>query len=196
MWKGQTVAVLASGPSMSQAVADAVHAAGIPAIVTNDTFRLAPWAQILYAADTEWWGHTAGAKDFAGLKVSCQAVPGVLMLHNAGNVGYSPDPACVHTYGNSGAQAIQVAAKAGAARILLCGFDMHGCHWHGAHAAPLRTTSQDLYRRWVERMSLHLAGALEDQRVDVINCTPSSALKCFRVQPLEQALAACTVPAA
>jgi hypothetical protein len=112
MWKGQTVAVLASGPSMSQAVADAVHAAGIPAIVTNDTFRLAPWAQILYAADTEWWGHTAGAKDFAGLKVSCQAVPGVLMLHNAGNVGYSPDPACVHTYGNSGAQAIQVAAKA------------------------------------------------------------------------------------
>ena len=37
LWPGATVAILASGPSMNQAVADRVRAAGLPAIAINDT---------------------------------------------------------------------------------------------------------------------------------------------------------------
>jgi len=194
LWPGRTVAVLASGPSMSQAAADQVRAAGIPAIVINSTMRLAPWADLLYAADEAWWQNTPGSLEFAGLKVSCEPVQGTLRLMRAGTVGYTDDLMSVYTYGNSGAQAIQIAAKAGARRILLLGFDMAGGHWHGQHQAPLRNTSQELYAVWRERLDT-LAAALRDRDVEVLNCSPASALQCWPKVALEDALA-CPVPAA
>jgi hypothetical protein len=141
--EGATVAILASGPSMSQAVADAVHAAGIPAIAINSTFRLAPWADVLYAADPEWWAHPSNrdALVFKGLRLSCQPMKAVLQLRNSGVTGFDPDPAAVRTGGNSGYQALHVAIHAGAARVLLCGYDMHGGHWHGKHPAGLKETT-------------------------------------------------------
>lgn len=177
-WQGRTVAVLASGPSMSQTVADKVKEAGLPAIVVNNTFRLAPWADVLYAADAKWWQLTPDAMDFAGVKISCEPVRGILSLRNAGASGYSDEPDCVHTYGNSGAQAIQIAAKAGAAQILLFGFDFHGSHWHGEHPRPLRNASQEALRARAESMSV-LAAELAKRSIRVENCTPGSALTCF-----------------
>lgn len=191
LWTGHTVAILASGPSMSQAVAEAVRVAGIPAIAVNTTHRLAPWAWMLYAADAEWWRHpgNADAAQFAGLKVSCSPVSGVLQLRNAGVVGYSDEPDCVHTLGNSGGQALQIAVKAGAARVLLCGFDMRDSgHWHGQHPAGLRDTEWQTYAEWVKRFE-KVAPALAQRGVDVVNVTPGSALTCFRQSTLEAELA-------
>lgn len=191
IWVGRTVAILASGPSMSKAVATAIKDAGIPAIAVNSTYRLAPWAWLLYAADCEWWSHPENrdAASFQGLKVSCQPIPGVLQLRNAGTVGYSDDLDCVHTLGNSGGQALQIAAKAGASRILLCGFDMHGGHWHGAHPYGLRDTAQETYAIWRSRFA-EVAPMLSERGIDVVNVTPGSALTCFRRSTLEAEIAA------
>lgn len=189
LWEGATVAVLASGPSMSQTVADQVHVAGIQAIAVNTTFQLAPWAAVLYAADSAWWRNTPGALEFRGLKVSCEEVLGVERLMSAGRVGYTDDPALVYTFSNSGAQAIQIAAKAGARRILLLGMDMKGGHWHGAHPAPLRNTHPELYAIWRSYLPT-LATALQERGVEVVNCSPTSAIDCWPKAPLEEALAA------
>lgn len=191
LWPGQTVAILASGPSMSAEVAAKVRAAGVPVIAINSTFRLAPWASMLYAADRAWWAANPEAMKFAGIKVSCERYPGVESLRNAGTIGYTDDAWGIHTYGNSGAQGIQIAAKAGASRILLCGFDMHdraGSHWHGDHPAPLRNTQTELYARWIVQMAV-LARHLAERGVDVLNVTPDSALKCWPIVDLEAALA-------
>lgn len=202
-FEGGTVAVLASGPSMSQAVANAVHAAGIPAIAVNTTFRLAPWAWMLYAADTPWWMHKdhADAQAFAGLKVSIEQVandknppPGVAQLRNAGRMGYSDDPAVLHTLGNGGAQALQIAIKAGAACVLLCGFDMAGEHWHGPHPEGLKGNTRGSFERWVAMFNE--AAPLLKRRADIVNCTPESGLKCFRTADLKAELAARAQPAA
>lgn len=197
MWSGQTVAVLASGPSMSQAVADAVRATPVPTIVVNSTFRLASWASMLYAADAEWWTHPTSrdALEFAGLRVSVAAVGGVNRLQVSGLTGFDSDPDCVRTGGNSGYQAVHVAAQAGAARILLCGFDMGGGHWHAQHPSPLRTTNPETFEVWIRRFET-LAEALAQRGVEVLNCTPKSALRCVRYMDLERALAARTEPAA
>lgn len=189
LWHGDTVAILASGPSMSQAVADRVRAAGICAIAINNTYRLAPWADVLYAADRDWWNHTPDAASFAGVKISCERVPAAHCLHNAGGTGYSDEPWMVHTYGNSGAQAIQVAAKAGAGRILLCGMDMRVGHWHGDHKYPLRNAEPEHYVKRAKRMD-ELAGHLDQRGVDVLNCTPGSALTCWPMVDLEEVLSA------
>lgn len=170
---------------MSRDVAEAVYE--LPSIVINNTFRLSPWSDVLYAADSEWWANTPDAYKFEGLKVSITGASGTLNLWNAGLKGYTDDKDALHTYGNSGAQAIQIAAKAGAKRILLCGFDMRPGHWHKEHATPLRTTPKETYQRWVERYPV-LAAALAERGVDVVNCTPGSALTCFRFAPLGEVL--------
>jgi hypothetical protein len=171
---------------MSQAVADQVRDARLPTIVVNDTWRLAPWADILYAADGKWWDvHAEEVQRFEGLKVTVQDCKHrVLLLRQTGAQGFDPDPACLRTGGNSGYQAVHVALHAGAARVLLCGFDMKGAHWFGEHQRPLRNTTPHTFRIWIGRFKSLAAQA------DIVNCTPGSALECFRRMNLEAALAA------
>lgn len=191
MWVGQTAVILASGPSMSESVAQSVHESGCRSIAVNNTFRLAPWADILYAADEVWWKNTPDAMQFAGLKVSVGCIKGVHQMRNSGKVGFDPDPTALRTGGNSGYQAIHLAAHAGAATILLCGFDMHtrdGHHWHADHVAPLRMTHADHYPNWIRHFeTLHTD--LRNRGVMVFNCTPGSAVTAFPKKPLQEALA-------
>lgn len=190
MWEAKTVAILASGPSLTPEQVHLVAAAGLPAIAINDTFRLAPWADMLYAADTQWWRVNAQeALKFPGLKVtahdSCE-FRAVNLLHRTGTDGFDHDPSCIRTGGNSGYQAIHVAIHAGARRILLLGFDMglkKGEHWHGAHKRPLRTTDLASYHMWIQRFP-----ALRGRGASIINCTPGSALGCFPRQELAEAI--------
>ena len=186
MWDGQTVAILASGPSMSQSVADKVS--HLPCIAINTTYRLAPWAEVIYAHDAAWWNHHADAKELPGLKVGGERAAGVLTLKNTGLMGFDPDPSCMRVGGNSGYQALHLAIQAGASRILLLGYDMTGGHWHGKHPAQLGNAGEGAYQRWMPRFE-SLIPAIEDRYVDVINCTPGSKLTTFRMMSLEQAIA-------
>lgn len=192
MWAGQTVAILASGPSMSADVAEQVREAGIPAIAINTTWRLAPWAAMLYAADVEWWHRNPDAHGFKGLKVTIQErpnVPDILVLRNAGAGGYTDLNDCVHTLGHSSAQAIQIAVKAGASRVLLAGMDMtnaRGRHWHEDHPQGMKLTEEAHFARWRERLAA-VAPEFERRGVDVVAVTPT-ALTCFRLSTLEEEL--------
>lgn len=191
LWRGQTVAVLASGPSLLPSVVEAVRQSGAPALVTNNSYQMAPWAALLVANDASWWDvHYRDALRFPGLKYSASDPPyeGVLTQRITGAEGYDPDPECLRTGGNSGYTAVHIAAQAGAKRVLLCGMDMRGGHWHSDHPRPLRTTPPSTYRRWIERFAT-LAPELDRISVEVINCTPGSALDVFPRMRLEDALA-------
>lgn len=191
MWEGQQAVVLASGPSMSQSVADMVrYVPALRVIAVNNTFRLAPWADMLYACDERWWAvNSKEALAFHGLKVSCEDArfKEVLMLKNTGSQGFDPDPGNIRTGGNSGYQAVHIAAHAGVRRILLCGFDMKGGHWHPEHKTPLREPSDACFMRWV-RAFVDLADELKRRGIEVWNCTPDSALECFPSVALDDAL--------
>jgi hypothetical protein len=182
LWLGETVAVIAPGPSANVAVCNLlVH---MPAIVINDAFRLAPWADMLYAADVKWWEVNEEARRFDGLKVTCSYQfqwPEILCLRQSGPSGFDPDPTAVRTGGNSGYQAIHVAIHAKAKRILLFGFDMHGDHFFGRHPAPLRNSEPEHYLKWIP-----LFAALNGRGSEIINCTPGSALTCFPTDTLWQ----------
>ena len=187
-WVGQTVVVMASGSSMSMEVAEQVRDARLPVVVVNNTYELAPWADVLYAADEVWWQHNPGAMQFCGLKVSVGAVPGVLHIKTTGMKGFDPNPAHVRLGGNSAYQAVHIAMHTGAKRILLCGIDMGGGHWHPEHSAPLRATPTWAYERWITLFD-GLAKAAKDVDVEILNCSPISALKCFEFMRLEDAIA-------
>lgn len=189
MWAGQTVVVLASGQSLTRVDAEAVRLAGAPTLVTNNTFRLAPWADLLYAADAEWWAHPSNtdAAFFGGLRASVAAHPGVQRLRNTGLEGFDPTPGTIRTGSNSGYQCVHIAMQAGAKRILLLGFDMHGTHWHGRHVDGLRETAQVHYGLFIERFKSIVAPA-EQLGVQIVNCTPGSALPWFPRSTLQEQL--------
>lgn len=197
-WVGETAAVLASGPSMSREVAAAVRGRCRVIAVNSEGLLSAPWAEVLYAADHPWWQNNPAALKFAGLKVTIRPPggghgfdsPEVLELKNGGPAGFDDRPTHLRTGGNSGFQAMHLAAHFGARRILLCGFDMHApergpAHWFGEHA--WRRGRKSPYAMFVTRMT-QSAPEFAARGIEVLNCTPGSALKCFPFLPLSEAL--------
>lgn len=190
MWQGQTVAVMASGSSMSQAAADCVQ--HLPRVTVNSTFRLARDADVIYAGDAKWWNANADALACPGIKAAIEIRPGivpadlpadVVVLRNTGRDGYDAAGG-MRTLDNSGAVALQIAVHARAARVLLLGFDYRGEHWHGPHAKALGNPDAPYLRKCVARFRALARGI----PVEVLNCSPDSALDCFPKVTIEDAL--------
>lgn len=117
-WQGQEVAILAAGPSMSQATAERVR--HLPCIAVNEAIRVAPWATMLVALDRDFWLED---RPFDGLRVC-----GVPCDVDALYAGMWPErvtlaPGHVIEIHNSGLAAIRIAARAGASKITLAGFE-------------------------------------------------------------------------
>jgi hypothetical protein len=187
-WAGETCAIIASGPSASQEKAEACK--GLRVITINTSFRLAPWADVFYACDEDWWAvyheevMRLPGEPWTLCKVAADRY-GVNWIEGVNNPGLSRNPERINTGGNSGYQAINLAYHFGVSRILLIGYDMGGRHWHGRHPAPLRNSSP--YGNWIPRFHA-LAEDLKAEGVDVVNCSPGTALKAFRVSTLEAEL--------
>ncbi len=195
---GGTVVCFAGGPSLTRADVDYCRDHGaqhgpFAAIAVNNAFQLAPWADVLYAADRKWWHWFKGAPDFRGLKFAlepgAERWSGVTVLKNTGYDGLELDPGGLRTGGNSGYQAINLAIHLGAARILLLGYDLTlgpkgETHWHGPHPdGGVRFNPE----RWVPNFETLLA-PLKALGVKVINCSRRTMLTCFPQQPIHEAL--------
>ncbi len=189
LFPGATIAILAGGPSLTQAQVDAVR--HLPCIAIKDAIRLAPTAEVLYACDAKWWAHYGPRLSYTGPRYALQdrAEPWAQALRNTGQYGLEERPDGLRTGKNSGYQAINLAYHLGARRVLLLGYDMRPDgkgrhHWFGPH--PYVTVDppyQDflpLFETLVE--PLRAAG------VEILNCTQGSALACFRKVTLADAL--------
>jgi hypothetical protein len=196
-WTGDTRVIVASGPSAKDVPIDQAKGRA-RFIVTNSSWKLAPWADILFACDQSWWKHYSGCPEFSGLKlttdskasakfpevrhVNCRKPDDRLVLKPLGTVGWGS---------NSGFQALNLAVQFGCAKIILVGFDMRldkGLHWHGRHPDQLSNPSVRVIDRW--RRSVDNAwGVIKPTGCRVINCSPISALKAYPKMTFEDALA-------
>lgn len=193
-WRGATVVVAASGPSLTEE--DVAYVQGrAKVIVVNATFRLAPWADVLYAADYpfwktyideirarfrgEWWSVSEMAREQFG----------TYWIRHSRESGLSKLTDTINGGGNSGYQSIHLAATFGASRILLLGFDMQNTdgrfHWHGKHRGNLPNGQG--YPLWIQNMT-PLARDLAEAGVETINCSRITALKCFPRLTIQEAL--------
>jgi hypothetical protein len=164
-------AVLGSGPSMSQHVADSVKGK-CRVVAVSDSYRLAPWADALVSQDRSWWDVHREALNFAGRKFCGWERSGTELLKFDVRLG---------TGLNSGLQGMRVAAMLGATKILLLGFDMHGSHFFGPHPKALANTTAERFREHIRQFSKWYGP-------EVVNCTPGSALTHFRMSTLEAEL--------
>lgn len=207
-WENETVVLIASGPSLTPDDVDYVRGK-CRVIAINDSYRLAPWADALYACDSPWWQHHHGCHDFPGQKwtqaygvLAARRDPAsarrqlnviekydLLSVCGAFAKGLSLCPSLIHYGGNSGFQALNLAVHFGAKRIVLLGFDMRPSggksHWFGNHPPGLQRHSP--YTEFISAFE----GAVDDLTragVEVINCTPHSALQSFPHRALKDVL--------
>lgn len=187
-WRGRTVVCIASGPSLTQADCDAVHAAGLPTIVVNTSFKLAPWADVLFAMDAGWWqeyGREVVAS-FAGERWGYVRVPAELgVIATKGDL-YPKG------WGNSGSYGISLGVVAKPERILLLGYDCQFAkdgrkHWHADY--PERMGNAHSIKRWPYQFEL-VAKYAQQHGVRVVNCSRDTALTCFEHGDLATELAA------
>ncbi len=184
-WKGQTVVCIASGPSLTQADCDAVHASGLKTIVTNTTFRRCLWADALMGFDCKWW------KEY-GAEVS-KTFKGARFAYPLGAKQYGARPLFQEKwfkhFHNSGASAVSLAIAAGAARVLMLGYDCQKTggrtHWHPDHPGPLGNARS--LANWPTQFK-NVARFADQQGVSVVNVSRETALKMFPRISLEKAL--------
>lgn len=197
-WTTRPVVVIASGPSLSDeqlALVERAHGEErVHAITVNNTIQRAPWADIAYFGDYTAIKHylpTLKPKTGAEwVTIDRSAAERWRLFHVRPTSGNGLGLQRCNVNGNSGSQAICVAAMFGARRILLLGFDMKPgadgrAHWFGQH--PGKLVTRQLFDEWI-----HKAGAIASDAkrlgVEIINCTPGSALECFPRSTIEDAL--------
>lgn len=172
---------LASGPSLcAEDVATVANWRNCPdrtdrgVIVVNTTFRMAPWADYLFAMDRRWWKvHGMEAGLFRGEKYA------IFSQQRDFNIKVLRHPA-LETFGNSGAGAISLAIRKGARRIYLLGYDCQHTqgrtHWHGDH--PKQLGNAGSMTKWPAQFE-RIAEVAREQGVEIINCTRETALRAF-----------------
>lgn len=150
---------------------------------------------MLYAADYTFWRQYLPQirERFTGelWSVSEQARDqyGTYWIRHATDEGLAREPDTINGGGNSGYQAVHLAATFGAARIILLGFDMQRTggkiHWHGPHEGRLPNGVG--FPAWLKAFG-PLAKDLKAAGIEVVNCSRTTAMTCFPRQRLEDAL--------
>lgn len=188
---------IASGPSLTAEDCATVRRAGLPTIVVNTSFRIAPWADVLYACDGKWWAHYYAEvlATFRGRRYTQQhedpalsAAPEYDVIRIPGRDGPGLGRDCLHYGSNSGYQAINLAYILGARRVLLLGYDMQvrpgdKTHWFGNHPPGLQESSG--FEAFIKSFN-----AMQPERhgLQVVNCSRDTALTCFERANLEEAI--------
>lgn len=167
-------------------------------VAVNDACRRIPSADVLYACDAAWWRFHSGAPDFAGERWSTHdpvqndkrevaSLYGINLVEGRSVRGFSFDPDIIHYGQNSGFQAVNFALLSGATTIILAGFDMRNTgpkHFFGDHPEPLRNPA-DFATFTAE---FDYASGMLPPGVTIINATPDSGLRCFKMMDLDDAL--------
>lgn len=176
----RTVVCIASGPSLTAEDCELVRESGLFTIVVNNSWQIAPWANVLYAGDRQWWnqyGHAAKQ-----VMRECWTAS----ADSAERFGINRFEA--RDWENSGYQSIELAVlRFSATRVILLGYDMQHTggarHWHQDH--PDHMGNADDVMDWPARFI-----DLRDRfcEVDIVNCTMHTALTCFRRVSLGEAL--------
>lgn len=180
-WTGETVLIIGGGPSFKRLGHHKMLSEvrkRMKVVAVNRAHRLAPWADLLYGADPEFW------KD--------EGVQGV----SSDDVLWADGPATfshlagVVTGQSSAFHAWNLAFQFGAKEVLLTGIDMRTYepgrkyHWHegyGTSAVP------DF---WQVRQDFHrVAQQVPEYAARTFNLNPDSAVRCFPFARLEDWLA-------
>jgi len=199
MFKNLTVHILGGGPSL-RLLQRCKWIRRRKCIAVNGAMFLGPFPQLLFFGDAKWyWWNEKEVQAFPGLKVtmnlryhnktpkSVEGEPNLIIIKKGSNAGWERREGHLSFCHSSGAGAVSLAARMGAKRIVLHGFDMqlvNGVRNYVPHKS--QKTRVDPYNYMIDGFRV-LSKQLAERGVKVYNATPGSALPFFPLISLEQA---------
>lgn len=193
LWRGMTCFVLGSGPSIRSAGVDRLRGAKV--IAVNCAMRLAPFADVLFFNDLQWFVRfRPEVEAFGGMIVTTSLKAAEAMPHRIRMVsaehsnGFPPAGSPFIREGtSSGQRAIALSVGLGAFRIPLVGFDMREVDGETHFHSEYRNDPS----RYREHFIPSFAGWHRDARargVSIVNATEGSALKEFPMSSIDAEL--------
>lgn len=185
-----TFVCIASGPSLTLEDVKFVKSMNCTVIAVNDCWKMAPWADFLYACDARWWDFNNGVPQFSGNKISLEKTKykDVLSMKQGERLGLSYEWPILCTGYNSGYQAVNLAILLGAKKVILLGYDMKykngKKHWFGDHK-ELQNPIENKLRKWAKYFK-SIKDNLKNGEI-IINCTRETAIDCFPIISLKEA---------
>jgi hypothetical protein len=208
----EKIVCIGGGPSLDAEQIAMVREARCRVIAINDAYLMAPFADVNYFCDAEWYGwHSKGvakpllgltAEDlrtrfaaFEGQRCSIEITgetkdSSVHLLRRQSHEGISSRPTHLCTGHHSGYQVLNLAILARPALVILLGYDAREprpgqqTHWHGWHPRAEPTIVYANHRKSFEMG----ANAIKATGVKVVNCSPGSLIETFPRIPLDLAL--------
>lgn len=187
-------------------------------ITINNSYQLAPFTDIQIACNDNWWDYywknDALLRDIKADKwtrYKHQAEQfGISYIDSIEKQGLSEDPSLIHINNGSGPMAINFATLYGFKKVLLLGHDMKFAKDYNGKKKIAGSTPRHYFGEYPKSMQHfpqssesidkngNIIGLIKNYEamipdldrldVEVINCTPSSALKCFKMLTLDKVL--------
>lgn len=164
-----------------------VRESGHPTIAINRSFRIAPWADILFAMDAYFWQeHIAEVeRTFKGERW------GFVRTSAAYKVIATKGELYPTGWGHSGSYAMSLGVVGKPMKIIGLGYDCQfgpngEKHWHEDYPEKMGNASS--IRRWPYHYEL-ISKYAASHGVKVVNCSRATALTCFERGDLERELA-------
>jgi hypothetical protein len=187
--------IIGGGPSLTINDVLLVEAFGLFIIGINNAYQICGQLNVLYGCDAKWWQkhHNDVPEQCCKFSLEDTGFDDVVQLKQGKKEGLSLRWPWLNTGRNGGYQALNLAVLLGFKTIYLLGYDMKRTggktHWHGEHPQPLNNPSEHLMQNWIEHYK-EAAKILEGLGITVINLTRKTALQCFPIMRLEDALQA------
>ena len=196
----KTIVCIATGPSVTPEQVQVARDKGFTLFACNNAYQLAPDAALLYCLDYKWWSHFwPEVKDLPAEKwtVNERAAKefGINLIAEKNARGLSTDPSVIHHGHGGGYTLVGLAYRAGAERIILLGYDCKFApdydgkardigssprHFFGEYPAHMQHWPSVMVKGGVHIELVDLYRSIAEQGlVEIVNCTPGSAIDCF-----------------
>ncbi len=185
----KTAICIASGPSVTPQDIEYCRGKG-KIYVINEMIFTVPFADVLYAADPDWWNAYRGCQHFDGEKwTQCLKTANKWNLNHIQldrNALWSNTPGVIASGRNSGFQALNFAVLCGAEKVVLLGYDMGSGPAQQKHSFDNELTPKIIresnYPAWIK----HFHKAAPQIPVPVYNASQQSKLECFEKVNLKE----------
>lgn len=213
IYAGETIIVAGTGPSINKNTIKTVNNArktGKARVFgSNRAYQIFD-VDLLHGCNKEFWDywyeHDPALAGSPFLKYTTRpelkgVYKGLEYIKEVWIDGLSRDPSCIAAHHGTGPQAVNLAYLFGAKRILLIGWDMRfpGKVDNRTYKQPRRYLGEDALTKnhWPRTGADGALDGLinemktikpEDYGIEIINCTPGSAMRCFPMMDLTEAL--------
>jgi hypothetical protein len=198
---GKTVVCIGTGPSLTLGQIETARRKGFALAGCNNIWQIVPDLSVLYGCNLEWWRHywspTLEAHPAEKWTTNAEAAYEFHLrwIAEVNRQGLSQNPALIHHGHGSGYSLLNLVYLMGAARIVLLGYDLKYAHdydgrarqigsaprhYFGEYPKPLQHWPSVKVRKGVHFELCGLYQSVADQGlIEVVNCSPDSALDCF-----------------